>query len=81
MEKMFKMSKLKCTTRKLSGIFEVHGMCIIRFRFSGEISVQADIQYWIPVIFGPSGSIVLKTGMLLSWKSLHRLTVPSTNAG
>lgn len=28
-------------------------------------------QYWMPAIFGPSGSFVISTGMILSWKSLH----------
>ena len=51
-------------------------------------------QYWMPVIFRPSGSTALKTDMILSWKSLHgfritsrnhclwtQFTVPSTNLG
>lgn len=51
-------------------------------------------QYWMPAIVGPSGSFVISTGMILSWKSLHGIRntsrshslwthfiLPSTNTG
>lgn len=45
------------------------------FRECGEISVhKAKNQYCILVIFVPSGCTALKTGMILSWRSLHGLS-------
>uniref|UniRef100_A0A3Q4I6Z1 Reverse transcriptase domain-containing protein n=1 Tax=Neolamprologus brichardi TaxID=32507 RepID=A0A3Q4I6Z1_NEOBR len=34
---------------------------------------KAENKYWIPGIFGSSGSAALKTCLIMSWKSLHRL--------
>lgn len=36
-------------------------------------------QFWMPVIFGSSGGPAIKTGMILSWKSLHGLRNTSRN--
>lgn len=38
-------------------------------------------QFWMSVIFGSSGGPAIKTGMTLSWKSLHGLRNTSRNYG
>ena len=40
---------------------------------------MAECQYWIPVIFRPTGSTAMKIGMIMSWKSLNGLNNTSWN--
>uniref|UniRef100_A0A3P8Z1C6 sphingomyelin phosphodiesterase n=1 Tax=Esox lucius TaxID=8010 RepID=A0A3P8Z1C6_ESOLU len=61
----------------------VHNI-IKRFRESGEISVynrpgRRSRQYWMAVIFAPSGGTALKTDKILLWKSLHGFRNTSEN--
>lgn len=54
-----------------------------RFRESGEMSVRkVKDQQWMLMIFGPSGSTPVKTGLILSWTPLRGSgTLPQITAG
>ena len=41
--------------------------------YQSNQSLDTENQYWMPMIFGPLSSTALKTGMIMSWKSLPGL--------